>query len=175
MQQPHRTRRLRRPCREHEREWQGRCVDRNLEDQWLERLNSLKAFDLVSICEGHVDRRNRINSAPHVNFRLKSEFFNSLITEWREWHDLLDRTAAECFDAASTHFEFELILGTRSTRNGLQRRQVFFVKLRSRTPRSTIDAEESLFDWYENVIPAVTRFDEFMSRRLRKELQKSDD
>jgi hypothetical protein len=62
----------RRKCRDYEREWSGFCVDRNLEDDWLERLNRLQAFSLISICEGHCDHRTEPSGkASHIKLRLK--------------------------------------------------------------------------------------------------------
>ncbi|HNS56795.1 MAG TPA: hypothetical protein PKO34_07060 [Smithellaceae bacterium] len=42
-------------CKSHERPWRDWAVDRNLDNQWLERLNKLETLNLVSICEGHID------------------------------------------------------------------------------------------------------------------------
>lgn len=38
---------------DYQRRWRGYEVDKNLEDDWLERLNALTVFRLVNVCEGH--------------------------------------------------------------------------------------------------------------------------
>lgn len=62
---------LQRQPRPHERIWNGRIVDKNLNGIWLERLNALKAFNLISICGGHEQRRT-----PHINLRLKWQYLD---------------------------------------------------------------------------------------------------
>jgi hypothetical protein len=37
----------------YQRQWKDYQVDKNLSDEWLESLNRLKCFDLISVCEGH--------------------------------------------------------------------------------------------------------------------------
>ena len=130
----HRTQRTRWRRREHEREWQGRCVDHNLKDKWLEKLNAI--VDLTSqVSARDTSPVTKCNEQrPSVNFRLKAAFINPLITEWTALHSVLDCAAAECFHNVSTYYEFELRLGTRSARNGQRRKEEFVVKLRSTTP-----------------------------------------
>ena len=65
------TRSLRRRCRDHEKRWRDFCVDKNLEEDWLERLNSLKAFTLIGICEGH--HNQRAGSATKTRISLGEE------------------------------------------------------------------------------------------------------
>jgi len=144
--------------REHERPWRGRFVDRNLHDDWLMRLNSLAAFDLFSICEGHVGDRRRPDGAPHVNLRLHGEYMAILVLRWSSFHDQLDQAAVECFNRDSTHWEFELRMGTRLSRLGPRRRKDFVVRLRSTTARTTGEPEPSLAAWFGEIVPAVEMF-----------------
>lgn len=44
-------------------------MDINLEEAWLIKLNSLKYFKRVSICEGHFDEDG--NECPHIALKLK--------------------------------------------------------------------------------------------------------
>ena len=66
----------RREPRPHERIWRNHYVDINLKDEWLEHLNSLKVFKLISICEGHVYVGRLGRSTPHFNLRLKAEIID---------------------------------------------------------------------------------------------------
>lgn len=64
-----------RPCREHERVWNGYYVDKNLKDEWLERLNCLPVFELINICEGITERRGAVTyDLPHIYCRVKPRF-----------------------------------------------------------------------------------------------------
>ena len=75
----------RRKCTDHEREWRGFCVDKNLQDDWLERLNSLEAFSPISICEGHCNGRAKpTQTPPHVKLRLKERFLSDIAIYWNE-------------------------------------------------------------------------------------------
>jgi hypothetical protein len=166
----HTRQRTRRPCREHEREWRGYCVDHNLEDHWLEQLNELEVFDLISICEGHVtNHRNSPNGRPHVNLRIKRTYKSAVINSWAALHARLDQMVQECFNPESTQYEFELRLGTRSTRNGQRRREDFVVKLRSTTRRFTDGPEESLSNWYSEIVPSIRKFDQLLMESVHND------
>ena len=67
-------RRRRAHTRTDQRIWQGRRVDKDLKDEWLEGLNNLSCMDLVSICWGHSQQQGRSRSQPRINLRLKPEF-----------------------------------------------------------------------------------------------------
>ena len=77
-----------RKCRPNERLWQDHCVDRNLEDTWLEQLNSLSAFKLISICEGHVSDEW---AQAHINLRVKSQLQPIIWNLWQELQPELHR------------------------------------------------------------------------------------
>ena len=62
-------------CQTHEKRWLDYCVDKNLDEHWLEELNSLQAFNLVSICEGHFSQaKNPSKKFAHISLKLKSKF-----------------------------------------------------------------------------------------------------
>jgi hypothetical protein len=63
-----------RKCRPHERLWRDYCVDKHLEDEWLESLNALKSFNLISICEGHLHQNLTNRAYPNINLRIKDEY-----------------------------------------------------------------------------------------------------
>jgi gamma-glutamylcyclotransferase len=54
--------------------WRTYQVDAELRDEWLCELNSLKVFQLISICQGHESSRaNHPSSLPHIHLRLSPE------------------------------------------------------------------------------------------------------
>jgi hypothetical protein len=60
--------------------WGKYSVDPNISENWLERLNNLKLFDLVSICEGHFKEVHPYNRQPHINLRLKDEYLKYMFS-----------------------------------------------------------------------------------------------
>lgn len=59
------------PCREYEKRWRDLCVDKDLEDSWLERLNSISFGERVFIyetCAGHINPSSWQNDRPRLIF-----------------------------------------------------------------------------------------------------------
>ena len=73
--------RIQRECREYERIWKGRYVDKHLADHWLEALNGLSCFNLISICEGHTTVDHHPREYPHINLRMKPECFSLILRD----------------------------------------------------------------------------------------------
>ncbi|MBL7111903.1 MAG: hypothetical protein ISS19_08185 [Bacteroidales bacterium] len=57
--------------RQDQKSWNGHTVDQNLKDDWLNALNRLSIFNLISICEGHQRSRDPYGKLPHINLRIK--------------------------------------------------------------------------------------------------------
>jgi hypothetical protein len=75
----------RRQRREYEREWNSYCVDKNLEDEWLIRLNDLEAFRLISICMGHSGCQTELaKAAPHIKPKPKERLLPGIARCWDE-------------------------------------------------------------------------------------------
>jgi len=54
--------------------WRTYQVDADLCDEWLCELNSLKVFQLISICQGHESLRpSHPSSTPHINLRMHAD------------------------------------------------------------------------------------------------------
>lgn len=66
----------------YERSWKNKYVDANLEDSWLDCLNALNLFILVSICEGHSCSKHPYEKQPHINLRLKTPLLAGIHTNW---------------------------------------------------------------------------------------------
>jgi hypothetical protein len=102
-------------CRDYERERKGVCVDRNLEDDWLEGLNGLEAFSLISICEGHCDRQAEPSrTPPHVKLRLGENLLPSIASRWDEHKMAIVSEVTRLFQAGDTYVNLELKFKLRS-------------------------------------------------------------
>jgi hypothetical protein len=154
----------RRPCRDYERAWRNHCVDRNLEDSWLEALNALEAFDLISICEGHISERSRLR--PHINLRLKSALVPVAAEAWDSLSANLAGSLSSIFDAESTSVTVEIKLGICLERGGITARRDLTTRIEARRSRSTpsLDAETS--DWFRRTVRSIEKFDRDMVDRF---------
>jgi hypothetical protein len=90
-------RRRRVPRRDDQRIWQGRRVDKDLKDEWLDELNSLLCMDLVSICQGHPDQDRRFRRTPHITLRFKPLFATRVHAKQQvEWLRNIVLTHVQC-------------------------------------------------------------------------------
>lgn len=59
-------------------------MDRDLGDEWLERLNKLETFSLVSICEGHINvEQTSVKRRPCIILRPKEAHLRPLTEKWK--------------------------------------------------------------------------------------------
>ena len=155
-----------RPCREYQRLWQGRCVDRNLADDWLISLNTLGVFQLISICEGHVYEDGRRPSVPHINLRLRSELVR---TAYAVWDDLSIGLAGEfgrVFQPTTTIADAELRLGVQLGRNGLSSRPDMVIKLRAVRVRASRNMEPEVAEWFSQAVANCRAIDRLVCSRV---------
>ncbi len=148
-----------RPCRDHERRWRDHCVDINLEDAWLERLNQLRCFHLISICEGHPGR-----SRPHVNLKLKQEHHPLIANVFDE-----TRTAVgSIIEADSEHYAMSVEIDRRwRVRTPLRRTpprdDLVLRASRCSQPAAWNEATQS---WFDRCVQGVEFVDWFVSAEL---------
>lgn len=155
-EQPQNQLRPRRPCRPHERPWRDRCVDIHLEDRWLESLNSLLTFDLVSICEGHTaEGSNRNAKPPHINLRLKDDLLASTIRELDHRGQDLQHQLRELFHDTHTSAELEFRIQIRTS----NRRDNLDLRVRAIEQPVRDGMDETKRDWFENVVRNLQSFD----------------
>lgn len=159
-----RRRRPTRECRDHERLWQGRCVDKNLQDDWLERLNRLSCFKLISICEGHAERR----SSAHLNLRLKPEFLSQIGAVWEEIVAAAQSVSRAGTIDCETGFEIERRWRDRTER----RREDLVVRVQCRAPQNGWNAKTEV--WFGSAVAFLEQSDHFVSHELTDELLTED-
>jgi hypothetical protein len=153
-------RRVRRRCRSYQREWRGHCVDMNLEDAWLESLNSLIAFDLISICEGHrIGREGRGRRHAHVNLRLKESLVPITVRDFDGHAQVIQRHIVELFGDGRSNVEVDFHIRVRSSlsRNSAQR--VLVVRINASHERASESLDEESREWFTTVLERVGSLD----------------
>jgi hypothetical protein len=155
----------RRKCRDNEREWNGFCVDRNLEDDWLERLNSLEAFSLISICEGHRDRQTEPSrTPPHVKLRLRENLLPRIASRWDEHKMAIVSEVNRLFQTGDTYVNLELKFKLRSGTGRLNYQEDLIVRVHSRQPRISEEIDAETRDWFQQSVSRIEELDGQMAR-----------
>jgi hypothetical protein len=155
----------RRKCRDYEREWRGFCVDKNLEDEWLEHLNELKAFDLISICEGHCDRRTEpTRTPPHIKLRLKERLLPGIARLWDEHKMAVLNAANRLFQSGDTYVNLELKFKLRSATGRLNYQEDLIVRIHGRQARATEEINAETHDWFQQGVSRVEELDNLVAR-----------
>lgn len=155
-----RRRTARRECREHEKQWREFCVDKNLEDDWLERLNHLKTFALVGICEGHCDRQpGSPGRYPYIALRLRESLLPGIAKGWGELRTAMLSEVSRLFQAADTDINLELKFRLRAGRGKLIYREALTFRMRSYEVRSAEELDAQVRSWFERSIERIERLD----------------
>ena len=137
-------------CREYERWWvnpdtgEGRCIDKNLTDEWLLRLNRLRILRLKSICEGHLDADNfSQKNTPDISLELTERFENQS-----------ERISAEIASMKNTEPEIEFAYGHSEFEP-----KAFFLNLKCKRKRCSTELEPWVTNWFQRVIELVQSID----------------
>jgi hypothetical protein len=161
----------RKECREHERRWKDMCVDKNLEDEWLERLNGLKAFGLVGICEGHSEQRPGASGRyPHINLRLKESLLPGIAENWEELRIAILNEVGKLFGSGDTDVRLELKFRLRAGRGKLVYQEEMTMRARSYRARVAEGMDKETRRWFEESIERIEEIDQVVSRWHRERL-----
>lgn len=154
------TKSSRRECRDHERKWRNFCVDKNLENEWLDRLNDLRAFNLIGICEGHFERRaGSPGRFPNMNLRLKEQLLPGIARNWDELRTAMLNEVNHLFQAGDTHFNLELKFKLRAGRGRLVYQEELNLRMRCFESRSSEEMGEKVRRWFEEAIGRIEVLD----------------
>ena len=154
MQQPEVT-----SCPEHQRVWRDQCVDKNLKDEWLEQLNSLKALNLISICEGHPNHPRHYY--PRMNLRIKNNLIVHVANEWQKLKPAFSVALDKCFPDEDTNPSIELVRRIqRKDKDSQIPDDDIIVYIHSRNLRNNDWQRELANNWFGRTIKAVEAFDE---------------
>lgn len=146
-------------CRPFERPWRNFCVDSGLRDDWLERLNSLSVFDLISICEGHSDEDpGEMRRIPHIHLRLKDAETANVTARWHELRldaaSLVATFLCDRNDAA----HFEIRSGYAVSRGELEPVEIVLLQLAAKWDHLAAEPVNARI-WFERNVAAVENFD----------------
>ena len=151
---------LRRKCRDHEREWNGFCVDKGLEDNWLMRLNNLQTFGLISICEGHHRHQTETSrTSPHIKLRLKEHLLPGIATHWEEQKMAVVSEVSRLFQTGDTYVNLELKFKLRSGTGRLTYQQEMIVRIHNRQGRTSEEMDDKTYNWFQQTVSRVEELD----------------
>jgi hypothetical protein len=149
------------PCKDYERPWRDFCVDRNLEDDWLERLNDLKTLNLVGICEGHPDRPpGTFGRFPQINLRLKESVLPGIADHWQDLRSAMLNEASNLFLLGDTDVRIELKFLLRAGRGKLIYQEDLAMRLRSYQARDAAEMGADTFEWFERAVDRIAKMDQ---------------
>lgn len=151
-------------CQDHERRWRDRCIDKNLQDVWLERLNALKNFNMVSICEGHHRLyKNPSSKYPHINLRLKELYLPGFSKDWADLRPAILNEVHNLFRVGDTYFNLELKHKLRAGIGRLVYQEELTIKMRRYQPRVSEEIKPDDAVWFEHCVDCIERLDEIVS------------
>ena len=148
------------PCKDYERPWRDFCVDKNLQDGWLERLNGLDTLNLVGICEGHPDRPpGAAGRFPQINLRLKEAVLPGIADHWRDLRSAMLNEASKLFLLGDTDVRIELRFWLRAGRGKLIYQEDLTMRLRSYQARDATDMDATTCEWFERAVDRIVKID----------------
>jgi hypothetical protein len=149
-----------RKCKDYERVWRDLCVDRSLQDDWLEHLNSLKTLNLVGICEGHPDRPpGAPGRFPQINLRIKESFLPGIAGHWEDLRSAMLHEASRLFQSGDTDVRIELKFWLRAGRGKLIYQEDLTVRVRSYRTRDTAEMDAEIYKWFERAVDRIDKID----------------
>ncbi len=162
------VRRPRQECREDQRRWRDRCVDKNVDDLWLESLNDLNAFDLISICEGHPGRR--FHDYPGINLRLKAENVHHVIGAWNATADMLFSSLPITFGRIEVFVEVDLQRRIRLISGIPRKDDKLIVRISSRQRRIGSIMDSDTINWFVAAVESTKNLDKVIVSIIEQKL-----
>ena len=150
-------------CEMHERPWRDWAVDRNLDDRWLERLNNLESFSLVSICEGHLEVEPKsVKRRPCIILRPKEAYIMPLTVRWYELKDAIALEIESIWPDKETIIEFEIQHRLVKSGDPLEDIEDIIIRITSDRKRDVVILPEWIDHWFRQALSRIETFDLFM-------------
>jgi hypothetical protein len=147
-------------CQAHEKRWRDLCVDKNLAEHWLEILNDLSAFNLISICEGHHSQpKNSPSKFAHINLKLKEELLPGFVKDWETLRPEILNEVHRLFQKGDTYFNLELRFKLRAGRGRLVYQEELTLKMRRFQARNSELMDGESFQWFEQSVESIKALD----------------
>ncbi|MGD2155316.1 MAG: hypothetical protein PVG32_00460 [Anaerolineales bacterium] len=160
------------PCKEYERLWEGHCIDKNLADEWLDRLNKLGCFDLISICEGHSDRRPGSASAyPHLNLKLKEHLLPPVSDRWDKYKSVFFDQVNRLFQTGDTLVNMEVKFKLRLGVAKMSYRENLSLKIRCRQARTASKMDPKTATWFRRTVARLEKLDRSIASRISEPVE----
>jgi hypothetical protein len=146
--------------RKPERAWRRTTVDANLRDEWLEQLNSMRALELRSICEGHIASVDELCRNAGITARVRDDLEPFFHRHWHELEEPISRMleAAFCRDDARIRVEATREL-TLNPGGRVRTRQALFIWAAKRHARKRREIDPETLVWLENAVAAFMALD----------------
>jgi len=150
-------------CQAHEKRWRDFCVDKNLEEIWLEDLNNLKTLNLISICEGHYGQKSHATSKfTHINLKLKEVLLPGFLKEWETLRPGVLNEVHNLFQKGDTYFNFELRFKIRTGRGRLVYQEELVIKMRRYQPRVAKEMDAECHQWFDQSVASIKALDDII-------------
>jgi hypothetical protein len=139
-------------------------VDKNLHDAWLEQLNALHVFDLISICEGH--HRQRLPPRPHINLRMKNDMLTGFLKHVPMENTLktLHEQCSRLFILAMTDVEIVHTIRIACERPTIHHDISAHISRRAQATSDLLDAGN--VNWFEETVRSIQSLDDFVEHFL---------
>ena len=156
-----------RECRDYEREWNGRYVDKYLEDEWLVRLNDLRCLRPISVCEGHAGQKpGSYRAFSHLKLRLQEQWLADLVSQWGSLRPLLLDELRRLFHPADTYTELELKCRFRWGKGRFPYRETLTLRIHARQVRTSEAMDAPTTQWFEQTLSYIEELDKTMEGQL---------
>jgi len=142
------------------RQWRYHKVDENLQDSWLEELNSLKLFSMTSICEGHPR-----SLGPHVCFRLKVDHFAVVLDHHEELIVVSNSSIEETFKH-ELDSRVSIISKIHRVSSGVAKSLLIQVSMVTFESVSEFNGETR--NWFDRTVDCIKRLDALMYDKFVK-------
>jgi len=134
------------------RDWCGFQVDTNLKNEWLERLNLLRCFDLIGICEGHFSCDDDVS---YLVVRAKEYSLEKLLSKVDMVGQLLEKLSnQEIAYRVTTMLDFPVghFVGESS-------KWLFKISLTRLNARGSLEMDSQTESWFEKAIQNIEMID----------------
>jgi hypothetical protein len=126
----------------------------------LERVNQLKAFQIMSICEGHpAATSDSHGTSPHIKLRLREAFLPQLASRWDQSKLAVVDAVARLFQTGDTYVNLELKLRLRASAGRLDYQETLVARIHRRAGRRSVDMDPDTALWLGNMVDRVEQLD----------------
>lgn len=140
-------------------------MDRNIQDDWLERLNDLQVLRLINICEGHHDlQTDPSRMSPQVVLRLKEAYLPGAARLWDEHKMAILEQVDRSFQTGDTNGNLEVKFKLRWGAGRLTYQEDLVLRIRGQRRRTSVEMGEETCAWFQQSVARVEELDRSIAR-----------